>query len=364
MWKSSGFTDCLAKEKMQKVKIMARDYSKKGKIPVVDQGQDLISGWTDREDAAIENLPVIIFGDHTRIFKFIDFPFAIGADGTQIIRPNDNFFPRFFYYYCRSLDIPNRGYSRHYSILKEKQIRYPDMAEQKKISLILKKIEDAISLQRKLIDRTTELKLSTQHLLLVDRKAAKGNWDSKKLCGVCTFTTGKLNSNAAKPDGQYPFFTCSQETAKIDSYAFDQEAVILSGNNAQGIYSAKYFNGKFNAYQRTYIFTVKNCDELSYKYLLYDLSLKLNMLRRMSLGATTKYLTATILNNLDISLPPIKEQIEIAEILSALDKKIDLHRERHEKFEKLFAASLQKLMSGELNLARITQSEQEVTHNV
>ena len=80
-----------------------------------------------------------------------------------------------------------------------------------------------------------------------------GNFQTFKLKEVVSFKTGKLNSNAAKPNGTYPFFTCSQETFKTDTYAFDTECVLLGGNNAAGIYPLKYFCGKFDAYQRTYI---------------------------------------------------------------------------------------------------------------
>lgn len=77
--------------------------------------------------------------------------------------------------------------------------------------------------------------------------------------GLVNFRTGKLNSNAAKPDGMFPFFTCSQETFRTDTWSFDGEYVLLAGNNASGIYPLKYFNGKFDAYQRTY--TIKSADE-------------------------------------------------------------------------------------------------------
>jgi type I restriction enzyme S subunit len=73
---------------------------------------------------------------------------------------------------------------------------------------------------------------------------------------LASFQTGKLNSNAAKPNGVYPFFTCSQEILRTDTYSFDTECVLLAGNNANGVFHIKYFKGKFDAYQEPMLFVV------------------------------------------------------------------------------------------------------------
>jgi type I restriction enzyme S subunit len=78
-------------------------------------------------------------------------------------------------------------------------------------------------------------------------------WNTARLGDLVSFRTGKLDSNAAVSGGQYPFFTCSQETLRTNTYSFDTECVLLAGNNANGIFPLKYFCGKFDAYQRTYI---------------------------------------------------------------------------------------------------------------
>ena len=78
-------------------------------------------------------------------------------------------------------------------------------------------------------------------------------WKEYKLGEIASFQTGKLNSNEAVENGLYPFFTCSPITLRINTYAYDQKAILLAGNNAEGNFSIKYYEGKFNAYQRTYI---------------------------------------------------------------------------------------------------------------
>jgi len=110
---------------------------------------------------------------------------------------------------------------------------------------------------------------------------------------VFSTTTGKLDSNAAVYSGEYPFFTCSKEVLRIDKYAFEQEALLLAGNNAAGKYDVKYYNGKFNAYQRTYVLGLK--EDWSYRLFQYQLEDKLLYLQQQSLGGLTKYLTLKIL---------------------------------------------------------------------
>ena len=157
-------------------------------------------------------------------------------------------------------------------------------------------------------------------------------WKEYRLGDVIEFKTGKLNSNAAISKGKYPFFTCSPEVLSINEYAFDQKAILLAGNNAEGNFNIKYYEGKFNAYQRTYVInpTTENVD---IKYLYYCLGLSLKSLKSISQGTSTKFLTATIINNLPIKLPSIRSQKQIVSILSSLDNKIKLNRRINEKLE-------------------------------
>ena len=150
-------------------------------------------------------------------------------------------------------------------------------------------------------------------------------WKTYKLGDIAKFQTGKLNSNAAVENGKYPFFTCSPNTLAIDNYAFDKEAILLAGNNAEGNFSIKYYKGKFNAYQRTYIIETYN-DICDIKFLFYALKLCLQQFKLMSQGTSTKFLTAVILNNFEISLPGLEEQRRIAGILGAIDDKIENNR--------------------------------------
>lgn len=162
--------------------------------------------------------------------------------------------------------------------------------------------------------------------------------EQTKLGDIVSFMTGKLNSNAAKPDGEFPFFTCSQETFKTDTYSFDTECVLLGGNNANGIYPLKYYSGKFDAYQRTYVIRSLDNKKLINRYLFYALHPKLDLLKSISTGAATKFLTITILKALEIEIPSIKEQHKIASILSAYGDLIENNNRRIKILEEMAQA--------------------------
>jgi len=159
-------------------------------------------------------------------------------------------------------------------------------------------------------------------------KALPTGWTANDLGNIVDFKTGKLNSNVAVANGAYPFFTCSQETFRTNTFAFDTECVLLAGNNANGIYPLKYFHGRFDAYQRTYVITPKNSEHLNTRFLYYALRPLLEHLKSISTGAATKFLTLTILNGLRLRFPPEPTQRKIAGILSAYDDLIENNTRR------------------------------------
>ena len=125
-------------------------YLPAGKIPVIDQGQQAIGGFTDDEQMAFDGeLPVILFGDHTRSIKFVDTPFAVGAEGVKILQPRDAYFPKFLYYVLRSLRIPSRGYSRHFQFLRKFHFPLAPEEQQKRIVAEIEKqfsrLDDAVA---------------------------------------------------------------------------------------------------------------------------------------------------------------------------------------------------------------------------
>lgn len=118
-------------------KVQRREYLPEGSMPVLDQGQKFIAGYTTTDNAYSGRLPVVLFGDHTRTFKYVDFPFALGADGVKVLAPQEGFEASFLYYYLRNADIPSAGYSRHFKFLRELSVCKPPLTEQRRIVSIL-----------------------------------------------------------------------------------------------------------------------------------------------------------------------------------------------------------------------------------
>jgi type I restriction enzyme, S subunit len=156
-------------------------------------------------------------------------------------------------------------------------------------------------------------------------------WLTKKLGEVCSISTGKLNANAAVEDGEYPFFTCSREVFAIDVFAFDCEAILLAGNNAVGDFNVKYYHGKFNAYQRTYVITINKEESLLYKYLYLQLETALKDFKIKSVGAGTKFLKIDMIKDLAIHLPPLHEQKKIVAIVDEAFESINIAIENTKK---------------------------------
>ena len=120
--------------------------------------QNQIAGYTDREDGLFEEVPVIIFGDHTRVIKYIDQPFFLGADGVKVLRSKDgNTDYKYLYYALKNVKIPNTGYNRHFKWLKESKIEYPDIKEQRKIVRILDKVSDIIQNRKRELSQLDDL---------------------------------------------------------------------------------------------------------------------------------------------------------------------------------------------------------------
>ncbi len=208
--------------------------------------------------------------------------------------------------------------------------------EQKRIVKQISKIDKLINNRKNEIEKLNELIKSKFVEMFANDSYSNYKWND-----VFNTTTGKLDSNAMVSNGKYPFFTCAKESFWIDEYAFDCEALMLAGNNAAGIYDVKHYKGKFNAYQRTYVLTLKNNN---WKYEIFKLQLedKLELLRHQSKGSNTRYLTMKILNDLTFKIPPVSEQEKFTKIVKQIDKQKLECEKSLKKLEELQSALMQE----------------------
>ncbi|WP_195582999.1 restriction endonuclease subunit S [[Ruminococcus] lactaris] len=236
----------------------------------------------------------------------------------QYLLPKKNILPRYLYYvvkymhlekYFTGATIPHI-YFKDY---KNETFNLEALERQKEIVTVLEKCEKVIEDRKRELNELDSLIKARFVEMFYEKGYPVLEWND-----VFITTTGKLDSNASVEKGAYPFFTCSKELLRIDTYAFDQEALLLAGNNAAGKYDVKYYAGKFNAYQRTYVLSLK--ENWSYRLFQYQLEDKLEYLQQQSLGGLTKYLTLKILGELEFVIPPEELQSEFEIFVTQVTK--------------------------------------------
>lgn len=229
--------------------------------------------------------------------------------------------------------------------IKNIEILLPSLTKQKEIAQTLDKAGELIELRKATIQKLDELAQSIFIDMFGDPISNNKQTPVKGFLEIFDITTGKLDSNASEENGIYPFFTCAQETLQINQFAFDLECLLLAGNNAAGKYSVKYYNGKFNAYQRTYILTLKNTLS-SYKFFKYALELKLSELQNKSIGSNTKYLTLKILERVKMFDPIKEKQQEFTFQIGKIESQKSFYESELTKLQATFDALLAQSFEG------------------
>lgn len=246
-------------------------------------------------------------------------------------------------HHAKGVTMPNLNTT----IIRGLPFVYPPLSEQRRIAEVLDRAEALRAKRRAALAHLDTLTQSIFLNLFGDPVTNPRQWPSHPLESFFHFTTGKLDSNAAVPEGEYPFFTCAREDYRIDNFAFDCEALLLAGNNAAGEYSVKHHKGKFNAYQRTYVITLQD-ERNSYSFARFVLEYRLAELKRLSKGTSTKYLTMELLNRIRVPVPPTHLQIFFQERISEVDALKSAHRASLAKLDELFASLQHRAFRGEL----------------
>ena len=325
-------------EQPQKYIVATENYSDEYTTPVLTAGKSFILGYTDETDGIYKGTesPVIIFDDFTSDTKYVDFDFKVKSSAMKILhKVNEEDFLKYFFYAMQKIQYKPFSHKRLWiSEYSKFEIEKRTPEEQKIVVNDLDNINNAISLAKQRLLALDELVKSRFIEMFENKGFFTLLWND-----VFITKTGKLDSNAMVDGGEYPFFTCAKEIFQIDKYAFDQEALLLAGNNAVGKYDVKYYKGKFNAYQRTYVLSLLNND-WSYRCFQYQLQDKLDYLQSQSKGSNTKYLTLKILAELDFVIPPISLQNEFAEFVKLIDKSKFIVQQQIKDLEELLDSKM------------------------
>lgn len=192
--------------------------------------------------------------------------------------------------------------------------KFPSLEEQGKVADLLNKIQERIEAQNKIIEdlvyQKNQIRKKIVNKLLIKSEV--------RLCNLCSIVTGKKDANQMRENGQYKFFTCSKDDYYIDTYSFEGESLIISGNGEIGL--IKFYSGKFDAYQRTYVLQNFLCDPIFLKSVLEE-KLPRVVNKEKNIGAMP-YITIGTLNNILIPLPNDNAQLKVKEIIQKLELRI------------------------------------------
>lgn len=390
-WDEIDFESTLSENDFSRDNLIpSSEFNSEGKYPIIDQGQDFIAGYTDVKEKVYKiKEPVVLFGDHTRIFKYIDFPFVGGADGIKIFTPQNKLYDSKFYYYALThLKIPSRGYNRHYRLLKEQKIVKPPLSEQKKIAHVLSKIQQAIEKQVQIIKTTQELKKALMQKLFTEglngepqKQTEIGpipeSWEVVTLRDILAedLKNGAFIKNPKYGSG-YKFVNVVdiyesailniEKLPRIDVKFDDIQGYLLKENDIVFVRSSLKREGigesclirKLNEHLFFDCHLIRispNISKIDPDYLVqYFRSNK----GKEELIRRSKTTTMTTINqtNLAASLlphPSIEQQKYLSGILNKLDEQIVFYSNIKNNYTELFNSSLNQLMTGQIRVKDI-----------
>ena len=223
-----------------------------------------------------------------------------------------------------------------YEAFKWLGIPYCSNAEQEKISALFDALNRRIEKQEQIVNALKKYKRGLLSVSFADT----ASWRKKKLGDMCCIRTGKLDANAMVEGGKYPFFTCARERYTIDSFAFDTDALLISGNGANVGY-IHHYTGKFNAYQRTYVLD-QFSENINYVHVFLDRFLSSRIDAEKKAG-NTPYIVLSTLSDMEIFLPDETMMKNLVEMFAQIDKHIENSNQILECFISIRKGLLQQL---------------------
>lgn len=369
------FTKVLEDSTRKFNKIPKGQYLEEGQFPIIDQSLEFIAGYTDDVSLVnFENLPVVIFGDHTRSLKYIDFPIALGADGAKALTlKNNEHNVRYLYYALKSLDIPNAGYSRHFKFLKESKLSLPiDPINQKRIAQILSDCEDLIAKRKESIKLLDGLVKSTFLEMFGDPIRNEKDWDWTNFKSLA-----KIDRKSISPENfhNYELYLGLEDIEKGTGNINKK-----SSSDLTGLKSSKFeFNETHILYGKlrpnlnkvsfplgagicsTDIFPILPKPNKANRYFVGHL-MKTNYFVKkmvaMSSGANLPRVSTQALQNLKVYSPTLNIQNEFARIIENIEQTKTLYQRHLTELQNLYARLSQDAFKGDLDLSEVVLREE------
>lgn len=360
------FTKCFKDITGGNLKVKQSDYSDTGKNPVVDQGKQLIGGYFDSDKTVNKSGDVIVFGDHTGIFKYINFDFILGADGVKVLEPDyRQVFPKYGYYSLQKIHIPDTGYDRKFKYLKRGKIPLPPLETQKKITAILDKADELVQNDKKILEKYDQLAQSVFLEMFGDVIRNPKGWKEVPLGELTKIRRGA----SPRPISEYlggtvPWIKIGDGTKGDDIYIeYTKDYITVAGANKSVILepgSMIFANcGVSLGFAR--IIKIRGCIHdgwLSFEdindgilnriYLLKLLNSISDYFRRTAPDGTQPNLNTGIMKKFHIPMPPISLQNDFEAMIKQIEHQKKLTGQSLKKSGELFQSLLQRGFRGEL----------------
>jgi type I restriction enzyme S subunit len=363
-------------------KIKASDYHNQGQYKIIDQGKEAIAGYTD--EASLVNgqlLPIVIFGDHTRVLKYVDEPIALGADGAKALFVNPSLAnTRYVYYYLHSIQIKEAGYSRHFKFLKEIEIPIPfkdgmpDLDYQIRIVNLLGKVEGLIAQRKQHLQQLDDLLKSVFLEMFGDPVRNEKGWEASPIEGLCEAVIDCLHSTPEYSEvgtGYYcvrssdivegyldlkKTYQVSKEIFedRITRYRPQPNDIVYSREGGRLGNAARISGGQpICLGQRMMLFKVNSSNKPEFLWALLESAPFKSKLRGLVGGGAAPRVNIKDLKKLVV----VKPSADLQELFSLIVLRVDQLRSRYEQsltdLEALYGALSQQAFKGELDLSRV-----------
>ncbi|WP_264406064.1 restriction endonuclease subunit S [Vibrio owensii] len=376
-WKVLPFLEVFEDVTSKGKKVKKENYLTAGDIPVVDQGQKFFGGYTDEANKITGvDLPAIVFGDHTKAFKYVEVDFAIGADGVKLLNPKIDADKKFLFYYLKQLKLEDAGYSRHFKFLKETYIPIPPLETQKQIAEVLEKADQLRKDCQQMEQELNSLAQSVFIDMFGDPVTNPKGWDVATLGDEIEYI-GDIGSNGSNDNVSQNLDMKDEEdyavmirTTNLNANDFTNNLKYISERaynyfSKSKIYGGEIIMNKIGSAGKFWIMPdlqrpvslglnqlmirLKNANTWFIYYYL-STSYGQQLISSKTRGAITKSITKSAVKDIPIIVPPMEKQAEFSLLIEKNNKLLAEQALLRGHYEQSFNALMQKAFKGELNL--------------
>jgi len=367
-WQKVPFDEAFSDITSKAFKIDQSEFLQSGKYPIVDQGQTFIAGYVDDEKIVWQDdLPVVIFGDHTRIMKYVDFPFVLGADGTKVLKPNEDILPLFAYYQLLSIDIPSAGYSRHFKFLKDFTFRFPPLPEQRRIAGLLGRADHLRRLRRYADSLSASLLQSVFLEMFGDPASNPKGCDKGIIDDVLSLSQYGTSNKSNYEKRGYPVLGMTNITldgrleleplsyVEISEKEFRElrlergDIIFNRTNSTELVGKTTFWNHDFDAVIASYLVKLKLKKNVLPEYFVAFLNMpyyKHLFQERCKKAIGQSNISPTLLREFPVMIPPLSEQERFAQVVRRVEALRRRQAESARQGDGLFQSLLHQAFNG------------------